>query len=403
VVAFLAFVGVLMAFGIDAALPAFDELRVDFDMDARDVSPALTGTMYLAGMAIGQLICGVLADRFGRRSVLVGGLVLYGVGAVASAAAPTLEFLLAARFVWGLAASAPSVLRFAIARDLYEGDRMARVVATFTAFFLIGPIVVPFVGEAILLVGSWRTVFLVGVLLAAAATAWTLRFGETLAPEHRRPVRFGPFAQAFVSVATTPVTLWSLVGSTMFGASFFVWLGSSQPILDEVYDRDGQFTIFFGLSGAGMAVALIVNNRLIERFGIATMLRCSALAHVAVTVPSLALAIASDGIPPVWPWFVWVVVANALTMVISPMASALAMEPMADKAGTASAILGLSQLGVGAVLAAVIDAQIGDTVTPMLVGGVVFGGIGCAAIHRAVSRSSTQPISSGISDLRRPT
>jgi len=383
VIAFLAFIGVLMAFGIDAALPAFDDLRTDFDLDGRGVSPAITGTLYLAGMAIGQLLWGVLADRFGRRSVLAGGLVLFGVGAVASAAAPSLELLLVARFVWGLGASAPSVLRFAIARDLYDGDRMARVVATFTAVFLIGPIFVPFVGEAILLVGSWRTVFLVGVLLAAIAFLWTLRFGETMAVEHRRPIRFRPFAEAFSSVVRTPVTLWALVGSTLFTASFFVWLGSSQPILDEVYDRDSQFTVFFGLSGAGMAIALLLNNRLIDRFGTRSMLRSAAAVHVIVTVGVLAVVVAADGVPSVWVWFAWAVVSNAMTMVIGPMASALAMESMAAKAGTASAILGLSQLGIGSVFAAIVDSRVGTTVTPMLVGGLVFGGAGFAALVRS--------------------
>jgi DHA1 family bicyclomycin/chloramphenicol resistance-like MFS transporter len=402
VIAFLAFVGILMAFGIDAALPAFDELRADFDLDARGVSPAITGTLYFAGMAVGQLFCGVLSDRFGRRNVLAVGLVLYGLGAVASALAPGLEWLLVARFVWGLGASAPSVLRFAIARDLYSGDRMARVVATFTAFFLIGPIVVPFIGEAILTVGSWRTVFLVGVVLAAFAFVWTVRFGETMAPDHRRPIRFGPFTDAFASVLRTPVTLWALVGSTLFTASFFVWLGSSQPILDEVYDRDSQFVVFFGLSGIGMAGALLFNNHLIDRFGTRHMLRVSAITHVLVTVSVLAVVLASAGVPSVWVWFAWAVVANAMTMVITPMASALAMEPMADKAGTASAILGLSQLGIGALLAAVVDARIGATVTPMLVGGVVFGVAGYAALHRA-TRRDVQPISSGISTLRRAT
>lgn len=386
VIAFLAFIGVLMAFGIDAALPAFDDLRTDFDLDERGVSPAITGTLYLAGMAIGQLLCGVLADRFGRRNVLAGGLVLFGVGAVASAAAPGLELLLLARFVWGLGASAPSVLRFAIARDLYDGDRMARVVATFTAVFLIGPIFVPFVGEAILLVGSWRTVFLVGVLLAAIAFLWTLRFGETMAVEHRRPIRLRPFAEAFSSVVRTPVTLWALVGSTLFTASFFVWLGSSQPILDEVYDRDSQFTVFFGLSGVGMAIALLLNNRLIDRYGTRSMLRSAAAVHVSVTGGVLAVVVAADGVPSVWVWFAWAVVSNAMTMVIGPMASALAMEPMAAKAGTASAILGLSQLGIGSVFAAIVDSRVGTTVTPMLVGGLVFGGAGFAALARSTRR-----------------
>ncbi len=105
VIAFLAFVGVLMAFGIDAALPAFGDLADEFDLDARGISPAITGTPYLAGMALGQLGCGVLADRFGRRDVLVGGLVLFGLGAVAGAAVPPHAWLLGARVVWGLGAA----------------------------------------------------------------------------------------------------------------------------------------------------------------------------------------------------------------------------------------------------------------------------------------------------------
>ena len=386
VIAFLATISILMAFGIDAALPAFDELRADFDLDARGVSPAITGTLYFAGMAIGQLLCGVLADRFGRRKVLLGGLALYAVGGVASALAPGLGVLLAARFVGGLGASAPSVLRLAIARDLYAGDRMARVVSTFTAVFLIGPILVPFVGEAILLVGSWRVVFLVGAALAVPALVWTQRFGETMAVEHRRPIRLRPFASTFASVLRTPVTAWSMIGSTLFGASFFVWLGSSQPIIDEIYGRDAQFTVFFGLSGAGMALALVLNNRLIDRFGSRLMLRWSASLHVAVSIAMLLVVLAEGGVPSVWLWFGWAVVANAMTMVIAPMASSLAMEPMADKAGMASAILGVSQLGGGAVLAALVDARLGATVTPMLVGAAVFGAVGLVALILATRR-----------------
>lgn len=388
VIAFLAFVGILMAFGIDGALPAFDELRSDFDLDARDISPAVTGTVYFAGMALGQLLCGVLADRFGRRPVLVGGLAIYALGAVASALSPTFGVLLGSRFVWGLGASAPSVLRFAIARDLFSGDRMARVVSTFMAFFLIGPIIAPFVGEGVLLIGSWRTVFALGVVLAVLAAVWAVRFGETLAPELRRPIRIAPFADAFRAVIRTRVTLWCLIGSTLFNGSFFVWLGSAQPVIDEVYDRDSQFTLFFGLSGVGMAIALLVNNRLIDRFGTFAMIRRAGAAHVVVSCVALAVTLLANGVPSVWLWFAWALVANAMSMIVGPMSSAAAMAPMADKAGTASAILGLGQLGIGALLGAFIDAQIDTTVTPMVAGAVVFGGLGWLAFLRATNDTS---------------
>ena len=383
VVAFLAFIGVLMAFVIDAALPAFDELRAEFDLDARGISAAVTGTTYFAGMAIGQLLCGVLADRFGRRPILVAGLALYAVAAAASAAAPTLETLLIARFIWGLGASAPSVLRFAIARDLYSGDRMARVVSIFMAVFLIGPILVPFVGEGILAVGSWRTVFVGGVLLSVVAIGWTIRFGETMEVANRRPIELASFGEAFGAVARTPQTLWALIGSTLFTVQFFVWLGSAEPAISGIFDRDDQFTLFFGLSGAGMAVALLANNRLIDHFGIRRMLRTASIVHVAASLIGLGVVLSADGVPSIWPWFAWAVVVNAMTMVAGPMSSALALEPMEAKAGTVSAILGLSQLGVGALFAAVVDAQVDTTVTPMLVGALLFGVPGLVALRLA--------------------
>ena len=98
------------------------------------------------------------------------------------------------------------------------------------------------------------------------------------------------------------------------------------------------------------------------------------------------MVVVADGVPSVWLWFAWAVVSNAMTMVIGPMSSALAMEPMAAKAGTASAILGLSQLGIGSVLAAAIDSRVGCTVTPMLVGGLVFGAAGAAVALGGIQR-----------------
>ncbi len=378
--AFLAFVSVLMAFGIDAALPAFDELRQDFGLDARGLSPAITGTPYFVGMAIGQLIFGVLADRFGRRPIMMVGLSVYALGALGAATANGLGMLLVGRFIWGLGAAAPAVLRMAIARDLYAGERMARVVSLVTAVFLIGPIVVPFIGEWILLTGSWRAVFAVAIALAAVALAWAFAFGETLAPEHRQPLRIRPITRAFAAVVTTRVTLWAIIAQAFFGAAFFIWLGSAQPVIDRIYGRSSQFTLLFGLSGVGMAAALLVNNRLISRFGVRPMAVRAAWVFVLAGLAGLTVAIAWGGVPPLWAWFAWALVANAMSMIMTPMCAAIALGPMADQAGMASAVLGLGQLGVGALLAALVDARIGATVTPMLVGATVFGAAGLGAL-----------------------
>lgn len=382
VIAFLAFLGVLMAFGIDAALPAFDELSDAFDLAGRGISPAVTGTVYFGGMAVGQLLYGILSDRFGRRPILIAGIAVYAAGAICSALSPNLEVLLVARFVWGIGASSPTVMRMAIARDLFAGDQMARVVSTFSAIFLLGPIFMPFVGEAILLVGDWRMVFSVGIVLAATTLVWTIRFGETLAPELRRTIKLAPISDAFGAVMRTRVTLWILIAQAFFGGAFFVWLGSAQVVLDKIYDRDSQFTLFFGASGVGMALALLFNRRLIVKYGAEKMVISAATVFVVVSVVGLAGTLLAGGVPSVWFWFGWALIANAMGMIMGPMSASLALEPMADKAGTAAAILGVAQLGAGAAFAAIVDAQIGTTVTPMVLGSLVYGslGLGCLVI-----------------------
>ncbi|MEO0495393.1 MAG: MFS transporter, partial [Actinomycetota bacterium] len=188
VVAYLAFTGALLAIGIDTALPAFDEIRQEFSLADGSGEVSLVVTAYFLGMAAGQLPMGPLSDRFGRRPVLLVAFALYLIGALGASLAPSYPMLLASRFVWGIGAAGPAVIGHAIARDLYTGDQMARVLSLTMAVFLIGPTVAPLLGEALLLTGVWQIVFLVGFVLALFGAAWTLRFGETLPDDRRRPI-----------------------------------------------------------------------------------------------------------------------------------------------------------------------------------------------------------------------
>jgi MFS transporter, DHA1 family, multidrug resistance protein len=103
-------------------------------------------TAYFLGLAIGQLVHGPLADRFGRRPTLYTGFALYGVGAVLAILAPSFSLLLLARFVWGLGAAGPRVVTVAVIRDTYDGDRMSRAMSFVMAVFLIVPVLAPTIG-----------------------------------------------------------------------------------------------------------------------------------------------------------------------------------------------------------------------------------------------------------------
>lgn len=380
VIAYLAFLSILLAFGIDAALPAFDEISAEFGLEQTGQSISLIGTLYFLGMAAGQLIYGPLADRFGRGPIIRLGLGFYTVGGIAAALAPNFELLLVARLIWGLGAAAPGVLRGAIARDLYSGDKMARVVTLMMAVFLVGPILAPFVGQGILTFAPWPWVFVASVVLAAIGLTWSFRFGETLDPANRRELDLGPILTAGRIVLRSRITVGHIAVQTLSGAAFFIYLGSSSPIITDIYGRGDQFALWFGVSGVVMVIGLLINNRLIERFGASTMILAAGGTLVVASAVGLVVTLAADGRPGFFVWLVWVCIVNALTTLVTPMANAIALDPMGELAGTASAILGFISLGGGALLAAVIDARIDTTVTPMLVGYVMFTSLAFVAL-----------------------
>ena len=300
VIAFLAFIGMSVAFGIDATLPAFDEMRPDVGLPPGSNRITLAVTVYFLGMAAGQVVYGPVADRFGRAPTLRIGMVIYALGATGSMLATDFEFLLASRLVWGLGASAATLMNLTILRDLYTGDRMARVMSTITAVFLVGPVVVPLIAEGILRTMSWRWVYAVGIVLAAAITAWGIRFGETLDPANRRPLRVRPTIDAFRRVVTCRRTVLYASALLFADGAFLIFLGSTQQVFEVVYDRADEFAVLFAASAIVFAVGFLAINPAIGRWGahpVGVFVLAMAMAFAVVL---LGLTLATDGVPEFW-------------------------------------------------------------------------------------------------------
>jgi DHA1 family bicyclomycin/chloramphenicol resistance-like MFS transporter len=331
-------------------------------------------------MAAGQMFWGLLSDRFGRRPMLLAGLALYGLGALGSGLADSMNMLLFARVVWGLGAAAPSVLRNSIARDLYSGDHLARITSLTMAIFLIGPAVAPSFGELILLGGSWRYVFFSAAPLAALGIWWSLRFGETLPPEHRRPLErrtIGIGVRTFFgNRATLGFTL-----STMFASgAFYIFLGSGQPIIDDIYGYGDWFALLFAGVAATIGCTVLASSRFISRYGARNVSAIAAAIMVASAAVFLVVSMATDGTPPFWFWFAAVTAFGSFTTVTTPSFVALALTPMARVAGIASGINGLLAIGGGSLLAALFDRRIETSVTPMAVGFLLYSLLAFAAM-----------------------
>jgi DHA1 family bicyclomycin/chloramphenicol resistance-like MFS transporter len=185
-VAMLAGLMALNAFGIAAMIPALPDIGTDLDV-ATENGRQLVVVAYFIGFGSTQLIWGPLADRFGRKPVLAAGISLYTAFALLCGLAASFPLLIAGRVAMGASAAVTRVLVVAMVRDLFESEAMARVMSLVFMTFLLVPVLAPSVGQAILLVGPWRAIFLVLAAYGVIMLLWSgLRLPETLHPEYRR-------------------------------------------------------------------------------------------------------------------------------------------------------------------------------------------------------------------------
>ena len=191
-VALLALLMATVAYSVDAMLPLLRPIGEDLAPLAPEQAQ-LVITVFMVGLGLGTFTMGPISDAFGRKPVMLAGIVLYMVAAVVAALSQNLAVLLAARFVQGLGTSAPRTVSQAMVRDLYAGRQMARVVSFGMTVFTLFPAVAPFVGSLVGAAFGWRAIFVSFLVFGAVTLLWLgLRQPETLAPENRRPLAIGP-------------------------------------------------------------------------------------------------------------------------------------------------------------------------------------------------------------------
>jgi len=374
-IALLAFVMALGALGIDLMLPVFDEIRAHFGLAKEATDVAQIVTVYFLGMASGQVVYGPFADRFGRRPVLYAGLAIYTIAAVGSALAPTLPLMLAGRFLWGVGAAGPRVVGIAIVRDVYEGDAMARVMSFIMAVFVIVPILAPSVGALISAFGPWQLVFWFCAVYAVAVGSWSLRLSETLAVENRRQLRLRPILDAARQIFTTRRSLGYTFAMAFLFGGFTSYLASSELIVGGIYGRPALFPFIFGGAAMVMGSAMLFNARYVGRLGAVTIVRVAVRAYMALSMGLLLVTVVSGGKPPFWIAIVWVTAVLVMHSTMIPNVNTIALEPLGHVAGMASAVIGTMSLSGGALLGTLIDRNLSTTITPLVLGFVVYGSI----------------------------
>lgn len=374
-IALCAALAAVAAMSIDIILPALPAVGHAFGV-ADENDRQLVILVFTVTFALSQLFYGPLSDRFGRRPLIAGGLVLYLVGSAAAMFVTSFNGLLAMRMVQGVGAAALQVVTLAIVRDCFAGPAMGRVLTFIFTTFMIVPIVAPTIGQQIEFVATWKGIFAFNAIAGALILAWmATRLRETLHPADRRSLAFGSLAGALREIATNRITAGYAVASTLTLVALFSYIVSVQQVYGELYGLGTLFPYAFGASSIGVAVTALFSTRLVRRFGMRPV------AHGALsifTVSGLGLfLLALGGNPPFWVTFGLLSICMMSFGVLQGNVSAIALEPLGHIAGTASSLFGVVTLTIANILAGLVGRAYDGTVVPLAF-AFGFGGLAAA-------------------------
>ena len=373
----VALLNAMVAMSIDTMLPAIGAIASELGA-ADPNSRQFIISSFFAGMTIGTLIWGPLSDSTGRKPAIYAGLVLYVIGAMLCLFSGSFEMMLIGRAVQGFGAAAPRIVSIAMVRDGSAGAAMARVMSFVMSVFMLVPILAPSIGQLVLFVASWRVIFLGFLAMALIAAIWLwLRQPETLPRESRSRLSGQALLSAAIEVLRHPVAMgYTLAVGCIFG-SFISYLGTSQQIFAEQYGQGEYFALWFGLFAVAIALAMILNGRLVMKYGMRSLSRLALRGNIALSGLFLVAAIAFAGHPPLWLLGVYLFTNFFCCGILFGNYNAIALEPMGRIAGMASAISGSLSALFAIVTGSLIGQQYDGTVIPLAAG---FTGLGLLAL-----------------------
>jgi DHA1 family bicyclomycin/chloramphenicol resistance-like MFS transporter len=350
---------------IDMYLPSFPLLTQALATDASRVQ--LTLSAFLLGFSFSPLVYGPLADRFGRRPILMGAAVLYIGASALCAVASDIDHLIALRFLQALGAGAGPVIVRAIIRDLYSHEDAVRTMSLMMVIVGVIPMLAPLLGGVLLVEFGWRSIFwvLAGFGLVCIVLI-QLALRESLPPQFRRPLAFKTTLGGYASLLINARYLgFVLTGSLLF-AGMFAYLSGSPFVFIELFGvSERLYGVLFAVNVAGMVLTATINSRLVRRYGPRKMLRAGVVIVGLTGIALLFVGISGiGGLPLVmaslFPLFC------ALSLV-APNATASALQDFPHMAGTASALAGALQFGLGALSGALVGIWHDGTPLPMMV------------------------------------
>ena len=363
--ALLALLTALGPVAVDMYLPSFPDIgRL---LGASPATVQLTLSLYMVSYAVGQIVYGPLSDRWGRIPVLRTALAIYCAASLACALAPTIETLLAARALQALGSSGAIVLARAIVRDLYSGARAGRELSLMGAIMALAPVGAPMIGGVLQSTFGWRSHFVLQIAfgLVAALFVWR-KLPETLRAQTPGPFSAGGVWAGYREIMRNRAVLAYIGMLAISFAGVFAWISGASFVLQEIYGLSAlQFGLAFAAASGGYLAGTALAARFVVRVGLDRTIGIGALALAIGGLAAIA-AIPLGGasaIPLVGAMALYAVGMGLL----QPQTIAGAMMPFPHRAGTASSLVGVSQMVCAAISGVIVGHLLGASAWPVAV------------------------------------
>jgi len=350
-------------FSIDMYLPGFPTIASDLNVSVDYVSYSLSS--FFVGICVGQLICGPLLDRFGRKRPLYVGLLIYIAASLGCALSHSIELLIGFRFLQALGGCVGMVAPGAIVRDVFPVKENAKIFSLLILILGVSPIIAPTVGSFVITAFGWHAVFIV----LASITTLLLLAVIFLLPESKQPdpslsLRLPIILAGFLDVFRQPQFFTYAVSGATAAAGLFAYLAGSPFVFMKIYGvSELEYGWIFGLVAAGLIISSQVNNVLLRKYNSAQIIKTVLSVQ---TVIGLLLCFASifDGLN-VYGTVGLIFLFLSCQGFSFPNSSALSLAPFTKQAGSASALMGALQMGFGALASALVGIVNNGTTVPM--------------------------------------
>ena len=388
-IALMAFLMSNVALSIDAILPGLTAIGYTLN-NSEESSLQLLITMIFLGLGIGELFFGTLSDSFGRKPVIYAGMGVFILASIICVTASGLEVMLLGRFLQGFGLSTARTVSISMIRDTFSGEKMARVMSFISAIFILVPMIAPILGQAILAISNWQSIFYFQLIFATVTLVWFyFRQEETLPQINRIQFSNTSIVDGIVEYVRFKETVMYTIISGLIEGAFILYLSTSKQIFQDQYGLSKEFPFIFAAISFVLGIATFLNGSLVTRSGMRKLTSWSLYLYTSTS--AAYLFIFSSSVNPGLSYLLFFLFLQFFYLgFIFGNLGALAMQPIGHIAGVGAAVFSFTSMVLAAPLAMIAGIFVIDTVKPLFVIFFFSGGLSLILMKLITRRDTSK-------------